>query len=86
MSSAFGSTFATTVRVIYRIHCRTSNMRASSQPTTTSSLADFNVHVVVVTNTPNNRTAFYRHTSNFTARHVQLRPTGIRITGNQCRL
>ena len=81
MPSALGSTFATAVWMINRIHRRASHGWTDAHPTVAAGLSEHDVHVLRVSDRADSGTACGRNTPNFPGRQRDLRP--LRLASNQ---
>jgi hypothetical protein len=83
MTSTLGFAFATTVRVIDRIHRRTANVWTPALPTIPSSFTDPNCIVLGISHLANRRSTLTRYAANFATGQLQLSPPT--LTGHQHR-
>ncbi len=75
MTTTLSPTLTTTVRVIHWIHGRTTNMRATTQPTLATGFAEHNIHVIRIANLTHRSLASRWYTANLTTRERDLSPS-----------
>ena len=72
MTTGCSFTFATTVRMVNRVHYHTANGRTNTTPTHCTGLADLAQIVFAVTDLTNRCTAFDMHATHFAGTQTNL--------------
>src|SRR5512135_1265746 len=75
MAARCGLAFATTMRVVDRVHCNTAHGRADATPAVCTSLTNGTQRMFAVTDFTNGGTAIDVHLANFAGTQTQLRIT-----------
>src|SRR6185369_9260825 len=73
IAAAGSLAFTATMRMVYRVHRHTADVRTNSAPASTPGFAQRDVLVLDIANLPHRRAAFNRNAPHLTRRHTQLR-------------